>query len=800
MKNICQSFKKKLFCFFLFSITISCFANNVFAQTGSIKGSIRNAINNEVLPSVTVIIQGTTIGVLSDLDGNYNIEKLKPGFYNVEFKYIGYKSKVVYEIQVTNSKPSIIDVELEEETQNIKEVEVKASSFYKPQESPVSLRTIGVSEIKRNPGGNRDISKVIQSLPGVATTVSFRNDIIIRGGAPNENKFYLDGVEIPNINHFATQGSTGGPVGLINVDFVKEVDFYSGAFPTNRGNALSSVFDFKFKEGRTDRVGASLTLGSSDLATVVEGPLSKKTTFMFSYRRSYLQFLFKALELSFLPEYNDFQFKVKTKIDDKNELTIIGLGALDDFSLNLDANQTEDQKFQLQTLPVFGQSNYTIGANYKRFRTNGYSTLVISRNYLNNTTEKYTDNDESKPKILDYSSKEIENKLRLENTNSLQGYKLNYGISIESSTYTNATFNNTPFGVIDYESELNFFRYAFFAQGSKGYLKERLQLSLGLRADANTYSSNMNNLFEQLSPRASVSYAISDKISVNANVGKYYQTPAYTVLGYRSNAGELLNKDVKYISNTQSVLGFEYNTLSNLRFTLEGFYKIYNNYPMIVVENDTIPLANLGTDFGVVGDRPVAALTKGRSYGLEFLAQQKLQKGFYGIVAFTLVRSEFQNKREEYIASSWDNRYILSLTGGKIFKKDWEVGAKLRFSGGAPYTPIDVANSSLIANYDLNPRGSLDYNLLNANRLGTFYQIDVRVDKKYNFKKFAFNIFLDIQNLTGFVYQLQPNFLLDRDANGNAQVDPADPTRYKTKLINNPIGNTLPSIGLIIEW
>ena len=778
-------------------ISVASFA---FAQTGIIKGSIKNQINNEALPSVTVIIQGTNIGTLSDFDGNYILDKLKPGFYNVEFKYIGYKSKVLYEVQVSNSKPAIFDVELEEESKNIAEVVVKGATFYKPQESPVSLRTIGVSEIKRNPGGNRDISKVIQSLPGVASTVSFRNDIIIRGGAPNENKFYLDGIEIPNINHFATQGSTGGPVGLINVDFVREVDFYSGAFPSNRGNALSSVFDFKFKDGRTDRTGASLTLGSSDLATVVEGPIGKNTTFIASYRRSYLQFLFKALELSFLPEYNDFQFRVKTKIDDKNEITFIGLGALDDFSLNLDANKTEDQKYQLQILPVFGQSNYTIGANYKHYRANGYSTIVLSRNYLNNTSEKYPNNDESKPKTLDYSSKEIENKLRVENTNLINGFKLNYGVNLETSTYTNDTYSNTPFGIIDYTSTLDFYKYGFFAQSSKGLLKERLQLSLGLRADGNSFSTKMSNPLNQLSPRFSASYSLTDKISINANVGKYYQTPAYTVLGYRNTAGDLVNKNVKYLSNTQSVLGIEYNTLSNLRFTAEGFYKVYANYPMVVTSGDTIPLANLGSDFGVVGDRPVAKLTKGRSYGVEFLAQQKLQKGFYGILALTFVRSEFQDKNNNYIPSAWDNRYIVSMTGGKIFKKNWEVGAKLRISGGAPYTPYDVATSSLKTNYDINPQGTLDYTKLNTQRLSNFYQLDVRVDKKYNFKKISFNIFMDIQNLTGFVYQLQPNFLLDRDANGLAQDDPSDPTRYKTKLIDNPIGNTLPSIGFILEW
>lgn len=784
----------------LLSVFILSLSLNAISQTGIIKGSIRNAINNEALPSVSVIIQGTTTGVLSDLDGNYQITQLKPGFYNLEFKYIGFKSKVVYEIQVYNSKAAVVDVNLEEESKSINEVEVKASAFYKPQESPLSLVTIGVSEIKRNPGGNRDISKVIQSLPGVASSASFRNDIIIRGGAPNENRFYLDGIEIPNINHFATQGAGGGPVGLINVDFVREVDFYSGAFPVNRGNALSSVFDFKFKEGRTDRLGASLTLGSSDLATVLEGPLSKKTTFLFSYRKSYLQFLFKTIGLPFLPEYNDVQFKVKTKFDDKNELTIIGLGALDDFQLNLDANETEVQKYQLQTLPDFGQSNYTIGLNYKKYRGNSYSTIVLSRNYLKNTTIKYPNNDESKLPLLDYASKEIENKFRIENTNRVKGFKINSGISLESAEYTNETYNNTPFGIIDYTSKLTFMRYGLFSQASKGYLKERLQLSAGFRVDGNTFSSTMFNPLEQFSPRFSASYAITDKISLNFNTGRYFQTPAYTVLGYRDSLNNLINKNVKYIRNDQVVFGIEYNTLSNLRFTAEGFLKLYDNYPMLVTSGDTIPLANLGIDFGVVGDRPVANLTKGRSYGLELLAQQKLQKGFYGIVAITFVRSEFQDKNNNYVSSSWDNRYLLSLTGGKIFKKNWELGAKLRYSGGAPYTPIDFATSSIKSNFDVNPQGSLDYRRLNAVRLGDFYQLDIRVDKKYNFKKFIFNVFLDVQNVTGFMYNAQPVFLLQRDPNGNAQTDPNDPTRYLTKLENNFNGSTLPTLGIIIEW
>ncbi len=771
----------------------------LFAQSGIIKGKVKNTLNNEVLPNVVVVIQGSTNAVTTGFDGFYELKNLKPGFYNIEFKLIGFKKKVLYEIQVNNLKAAIIDVELEEDAKNINTVEVTAKNFYKPVESPVSLRTIGVSEIKRNPGGGRDISKVIQSLPGVASSASFRNDIIIRGGAPNENKFYLDGIEIPNINHFATQGSTGGPVGLINVDFVREVDFYSGAFPSNRGNALSSIFDFKFKDGRNDKQFASMTVGSSDLALVAEGPLNQKTTYMVSYRKSYLQFLFRAIGLSFLPEYNDLQFKVKSKIDDKNEITFIGLGALDNFSLNLDANETEFQKFQLETLPVFLQSNYTIGANYKHYKANGYTAIVLSRNYLKNTTKKYKENSEDSTLLLNYASTEIENKLRIENTSRKNGFKINYGISAEQASYTNDTYNLNPFGTIDYTSTLSLLRYGAFGQISKGYINDRLQLSAGLRLDGNTFASTMANPLDQFSPRFSAAYALTDKWSLNFNTGIYYQTPAYTVLGYRNQAGDLTNTNVKYLGVKQLVGGLEYNTLANLRFTVEGFYKGYQHYPMLLTNNDTIPLANLGIDFGVVGDKPVVGLTNGRSYGVEFLAQQKLNKGFYGIAALTFVRSEFNDKNNNLVASSWDSKFIFSLTAGKILKKNWEIGFKLRSAGGAPYTPFNTAFSSVINNYNVNPAGYLDYSKLNTQRLPNFYQLDARIDKKYNFKRWNLNVFIDVTNLTNVKFEDKPIFVLDRDAAGNKQIDPNDPTKYKTKLLSDKSGSLLSTIGIIIE-
>ena len=300
-------------------------------QTGIVRGQLTDALTNEGIPFANVLVLNTTLGATTDEDGRYEISGLEPGLYDVRASYLGYQEQTIFEIQVTTARPTEVNFALEEQAETLEEVVVKASPFRKTEESPLSLRTIGVAEIQRNPGGNRDISKVVQVLPGVTTSASFRNDLIIRGGAPNENRFYLDDVEVPNINHFATQGAGGGPVGLINVNFIREVDFYSGAFPANRGNALSSVFQFKQRDGRNDRFGATFMISATDVGATLEGPIGEKTTFLASVRQSYLGLLFKALELPFLPTYNDFQVKIKHKIDQQNELTFIGLGAIDQF-------------------------------------------------------------------------------------------------------------------------------------------------------------------------------------------------------------------------------------------------------------------------------------------------------------------------------------------------------------------------------------------------------------------------------------------------------------------------------------
>ena len=801
-------------------VFIMCFLT-LTGQSGVIKGVVTDATNNETIPFANVFIDQIKTGVATDFDGIYKIENLKPGVYNITYSFVGYNTKSVAEVIVNPNKPTVLDIQLISSSTSLEEVEITASPFQKSFESPVSKRSINATEIYRNPGGNRDISKVIQSLPGVSSSASFRNDIVIRGGAPNENRFYLDGIEVPNINHFATQGSSGGPVGMINVNFIREVDLYTGAFPSNRGNTLSSVMEFKQIDGNTDRIASTFTLGSSDFGLTLDGPINKKTTFVFSARRSYLQFLFQAIGLPFLPTYNDFQFKSKTKINNKNQITVIGLGAIDDFVLNTGINDNilakenltlddslslERNNYILGYLPVSTQWNYATGVNWTSFKENSFQNFILSRNHLNNRSYKYYNNDENNPegKIQDYISQEIENKFRFENTYRKNGWKLNFGTGIEHATYTNETYQRiviqNQLDTLNFSSKLNIIKTSLFGQLSRQFLNEKLIFSMGLRTDQNNYSESMNNPLEQISPRLSISYSINKKSSINFNSGRYFQLPAYTVMGYRNNNNELVNKEnnLKYINNNHLVLGLEHNPGTYSKITIEGFYKKYNNYPFLL--RDSICLANLGGDFGVIGNEPVNSSSEGRTYGIEFLAQKKLNKRFYGILAYTWVRSEFQDKNNEFRPSAWDNQHIISLTGGVKLNNDWEIGVRFRYSGGPPYTPYDTLNSSLKYVWDINSFGLFDYNRLNGERLKANHGLDIRIDKKWYWNKVALNVYIDIQNAYNFQGETPPSLIAVTDNSGNILEDPNDPTRYQLKTISNTAGTILPSVGLQFEF
>ena len=776
------------------------------ANSGVIKGRVFNSKTNEGVPFATVQIWGTTIGAITDYDGNFSFTGIKPGYIELRASSVGFKPFISSAIMVTNSNQVNIEVPLEENIVGIGEVVIKASPFIKRIETPVSARIIGIDEIDKNPGGNRDISKVIQSFPGVASTPAFRNDVIVRGGGPNENRFYIDNVEIPYLNHFSTQGASGGPVGIINVDFVQSVDFLSGAFPASKGNALSSILNFTFIDGNKEKLKYRATLGASDLGLTIDGPAGKNSTLLLSARRSYLQFLFNALGLPFFPNYTDFQFKYRVRLDEKNELTVIGLGAKDDFKLNLKANETEYQRFILDYIPVQEQYSYTTGIVYKHFRKKGFDTWVLSRNYLNNSQYKYTGNIEADTnKVLDYLSGEGEIKARFERTIiGDKGLKISFGTGYEYAHYRNSTYRLIYTGLVEneinYDTNLKLGKFNAFGQVSKSYLEEKLKLSFGVRTDFNTWSKSMSNPLTQLSPRFSASYSLTDKLNVNFNIGRYFQLPPYTALGYSSNTGVFLNKDnnLKYIQSDHLVAGLELIPTENIQVTLEGFYKNYSKYPFSV--RDQVPLSSKSAGYGIFGDEELTSVSDGRAYGIELLGRLKEFRQTNLVFSYTYVRSEFRDLNSVWIPSSWDNRHLLNVTATRKFKKNWDMGFKWRFVGGAPYTPYDLEKSAVKAAWDLQGQGYLDYSRFNTELLKAFHQLDLRIDKQFFLKGWSLMLYADVQNVYNHKADQPAILVRQSDANGIPLTDPGNPLKYSLKYLDGESGTVLPTIGIIVEF
>ena len=767
-----------------------------------IKGTVIDKNSRQPLEFINVMIIGLNMGSVTNAEGRFTIEQVPPGIYRLQASAIGYKSVTTSEY-ILSTKNLNIPIEMEENLTELEGVTITASPFRRDVESPVSLRIIGIQEIEKSPGANRDISRIVQSYPGVAfSPIGYRNDLIVRGGAPSENRFYLDGVEIPNINHFSTQGASGGPVGILNADLIREVNFYTGAFPADKGNALSSVLDFKLRDGDMERNSLKATLGASEVSLASNGHIGKKTSYLVSMRQSYLQFLFDMLDLPFLPTFTDAQFKLKTRFNEQNELTVLGLGGIDNMRLNTKAD-SEDNEYILSYLPKIKQETFTVGAVYRHYAGAHVQSAVVSHSYLNNRNTKYRRNDESHPDnlMLRLRSTEQETKLRLENSTTFRNWKINLGVNLDYNQYTNTTFQrvytNQP-QTFDYHTYLGILRWGLFGTINYTSIDDRFTASLGLRADASDYSSTMKNLSDQLSPRLSLSYQLADHWFASGNAGLYYQLPAYTALGFKNNNGTFANKyNLRYMKVSEGSLGISWRKGDTFEASVEGFYKDYDKIPLSVA--DGIPFNGKGNVYGEVGNELLTSTAQGRSYGAEILVKWLIAKKLNLASSFTLFKSEYRNDKEsEYIASAWDNRYIFNLRGTYNLPHQWSFGMKVSCIGGAPYTPYDETKSSLVSAWDAQGKAYYDYSKYNKERLPAFAQVDVRVDKTFYLKHCMLGFYLDLQNIT--VSKLkQQDVLMSTGIIENPEA-PAAAQRYRMKRIKQSSGTLLPTLGITFEY
>ena len=791
---------KRLLSLLLFcNITISFLLAQPVHQ---VKGTVIDKSSRQPLEFINVMIVGLNKGGVTNAEGKFSIGQVPPGIYRLQASAIGYKTVTTPEY-ILSTRDLHIQIEMEENQTELEGVTVTASPFRRDIESPVSLRIIGLQEIEKSPGANRAISRIVQSYPGVAfSPIGYRNDLIVRGGSPSENRFYLDGVEIPNINHFSTQGASGGPVGILNADLIREVNFYTGAFPTDKGNALSSVLDFKLRDGDMERNSLKATLGASEVSLASNGHLGKKTSYLVSVRQSYLQFLFDMLGLPFLPTFTDAQFKLKTRFDARNELTVLGLGGIDKMKLNTKADD-EDNEYILSYLPKIQQETFTLGAVYRHYAGAHVQSVVASHSYLNNRNTKYQQNDESDPDrlMLRLRSTEQNTQLRLENSSSFRNWKVTVGTCLDYSQYSNTTFQKVYTDraqTFDYHTYLGIMRWGLFGTVNYTSIDERFTASLGLRADANNYSAAMKDLSDQLSPRLSLSYQLTEHWSLSGNAGLYYQLPPYTALGFKNNNGLYANKyALRYMQVSQGSVGLNWRKGDTFEVSVEGFYKDYDKIPLSVA--DGIPLTCKGNDYGVIGNELLTSTAQGRSYGAELLLKWLVAKKLNLASSFTLFKSEYRTDKEsEYIASAWDNRFIFNLRGTYNLPRHWSVGMKVSCIGGAPYTPYDADKSSLVTAWNAQGKPYYDYTRYNEERLSAFTQVDIRIDKTFYLKRCMLGFYIDLQNIAGSKLK-QADVLMSTGVIKNPDAPIAE-QRYVMKSLKQESGTLLPTLGITFEY
>lgn len=786
-----MTFKPKHTTLFILLLVVSALS---FAQvTTSIRG---NVVDEKGAPIFAASIYlNNNQGTFSEEDGTFQISNVVPGSYNLSASFVGYDSQTKFNIIIKSKGNRSFNFILIESSESLEEVVVSnKNKISRPKETPLSTQSLSAVEIATYPGGNNDVVQVAQSLPGVSPSVGgFRNDLIIRGGAPNETVYYLDGVEVPNINHFATQGSAGGPVGLLNVSFVNDVTLSTSAFGSQYDNPLSGVLQFKQRDGNKERFNTNIRVSATDAAFTFEGPLFKSTkevsntSFLLSIRRSYLQALFKLIGLPIRPDYWDYQYKLSHQIDEYNNLYFIGLGSLDDFSVEAPEDYDEEAQAVLEQAPFIKQKTNSIGVTWrKRFKDGtGYMETTLSNNRLENIFTNYLDPENETGIIFRNDAVESETKLRYQITKFINDWKITGGFNLQHSFYTNNTINNTD--TIFYSTEIDFMKYGVFANATRSFFNDKLDVSMGFRMDDDSFTT-ASDLSSNFSPRLSLSYEFLEDWRISATAGRYYKITPYTILGFRDENGILTNEDSDYTQSDHYVIGIQHYLNPAANISLEGFYKQYSDYPVSVL--DQVSLANKGADFEVLGNEDVETIGKGRSYGLEFQYQQKLLNNFYSIFSYTYFFSEFTGfDTATYTPSVWDSRHLISFVGGYKLKKNWEISSRYRFAGQTPYVPTNL--EATLISY---PEIILDYTRLGEEKLETFSQLDIRVDKKWNYSQLSLNIFIEVQNILGQSIPRPNEYGLSRDMDGNLN------NPLSLSLINQDTSTSIPSIGIVVDF
>jgi hypothetical protein len=629
-------------------------------------------------------------------------------------------------------RPAEVSIELEPTVIELDEsIIVKPGFFVKSPNALSSSQSQSSEEIRRLPGSLEDVVRATANLPGVAQAQAGRNDLIVRGGAPSENLFLIDDIEVSNINHFGTQGASGGPLSYIELDFVDRIRFYTGGYGVRYGDRLSSALSIRLREGRTDRIGGKATLSATKFGLNAEGPIGEGGSFLFSARRSYLDFIFKAAGFEFVPEYWDFLLKTTYRPDARNRISFLGISALDNVRL---FNDTAEDRYENSRRLSNNQERFVTGASWQHVFPSGSFTASAGNTYV---SYEYQQNDSLLNPFFISNSAENETYAKFETlVTASKSTRLSAGVTgrvVRTDGRILLDSFTTSYGEplnIDNVYDLTGTKTAGYAQfaGSVG----SFSATAGVRAD---YFDLIADQWA-FSPRLATSLMLSPRLSLNGSVGRYHQAPSLVWL-----ASNPYNRDLEQIRADHYIAGLEYLLRDDTRISIEAYTKRYADVPassqqeFLVLSNTGAGFGGSEQNFGSFGLDSLRSDGRGRSYGIEVLVQKKLSESpLYGTLSLSLNRAEYAGIDGIYRDGAYDQRFIGNLTGGYVFNETWELAAKFRVVTGRPYTPF-------------NTDGTQDPSLYHTERLPTDHSLDLRLDRRWFFGGWNLITYIDIQNI-----------------------------------------------------
>lgn len=718
----------------LLSFHIIVFGQSV--SNGTIKGRLIDSESRYPLIGANIILKNTPSGASTNENGEFEIQNVSPGTYALVFSYIGYEQMVKTDIIVRPGRITFVEAELKPVSLNMSDVVVRASYFSEIEEQPLSAVTFSSEEIRRSPGSAGDVSRIVMNLPSLAKVNDTRNSLIVRGGSPVENAFYLDNIEIPNINHYAVQGSSDGPIGLINVDFIKDVNFYSGGFNSSYGDRLSSIMELSFREGNRDEFDMQLDMSIQSIGGSFEGPLGNNGSWLFSARRSYFDILFKLVDINGpKPTYSDYQGKIVYNLSDKLKLSLLNILAVD-YSYQ---SRDEGYDFESNNFGGLDNINNTGGVNLQYlWNRNGFSNLSIAHTYMhykNTVAETRTGSD-----ILYNKSTEQEIKIRNNNHFTMgTSHKIDFGVdgkflindySSHYFPYTDRLGNTAPELIIN--DNFNSFKAGAFVNYTWNPI-EQLTFLPGARLDYFNYNENLN-----VSPRFTLMYNLNRITTLSATAGVYYQNLPLVLLGQNEQF-----KDLKDPMAYHYILSFSRLLTENTKLTIEAYDKEYSNFPMNPDQPQLFILDQVYSDTYFSGYDKLIDYGKARSYGIEFILQKKLADKIYGMLSASYFRAKYQDLTGKWQNRTYDNRVTFAAEGGYKPDEKWEFSLRWMFAGGAPYTPFNEAASAAAF------KGIYDLNSINTSRLPDYHSLNLRVDRRFLFSGSNLIFYLSIWNTYG---------------------------------------------------